>query len=212
MAGTDQGSSPGPMVRVVAAAAGIVAFLILWMAFSVNYLLAVILGLVVGVAVFVIMPRMQAGDARAPGAGERMPSATKPPSATVPPATAAPAARPLAGVTEQEMRKPASTEPEAPEPKTPAPEAPAPAEPPAAPAAPQAEKSDAPDDLKRINGIGPVIEKKLNALDVQHFHQIAGWSEADIARYDEALKARGRIAREDWVGQAKALAGSAAQE
>lgn len=208
MAGTDQGNSPGAMVHIVAAAAGVVAFLLLWMAFSVNTLLSFVLGLVVGVGVFMIMSRMQAGDAGAPGADERMPSATKPPSATVPPATATPVAKPLSGVTKQEERKPASAEPEASAPEAPAPQAPS--EAPAVPTAPQAETPRAPDDLKRINGIGPVIEKKLNAMGVQHFHQIASWSEADIARIDEQLNFKGRVTREDWVSQARALADGSA--
>jgi len=61
------------------------------------------------------------------------------------------------------------------------------------------------DDLTRIKGIGPAIAKKLKAMDVQSFEQIAGWGEADIGRVNEALRFKGRIQREDWVGQAKAL-------
>ena len=43
-------------------------------------------------------------------------------------------------------------------------------------------------------------------MDVHSFDQIAGWSETDIGKVNEALRFKGRIQREDWVGQAKALA------
>lgn len=61
------------------------------------------------------------------------------------------------------------------------------------------------DDLKRIKGIGKVNERKLNALGVWHLDQIATWSDQEIAWVDGYLAFKGRIEREDWVGQAKAL-------
>ncbi len=60
-----------------------------------------------------------------------------------------------------------------------------------------------PDDLKRIRGIGPVLEKVLNKLGIYYFHQIASFSREDIDRVDDYLSFSGRIDREDWVGQAK---------
>ncbi|WP_349367626.1 hypothetical protein [Salinarimonas sp.] len=65
-----------------------------------------------------------------------------------------------------------------------------------------------PDDLKRINGIGPTNEKKLNALGVYHLDQIAAWDDAQVRWVGAYLAFPGRIEREDWVGQAKAMAGS----
>ncbi len=63
------------------------------------------------------------------------------------------------------------------------------------------------DDLKRIDGIGPKLEKLLNSLGFFHFDQIASWTEADIAWVDENLATfRGRVVRDGWVAQAKALA------
>lgn len=62
------------------------------------------------------------------------------------------------------------------------------------------------DDLSRIKGLGPKAVEALKAEGVTAFSQIASWSNADINRFDAALNARGRIAREDWVGQAKKLA------
>ncbi len=65
----------------------------------------------------------------------------------------------------------------------------------------------APDDLKKISGVGPVLEKKLNALGVTRFDQVANFSDEDIAKVDDALNFKGRIMRDDWIGQAKTLAG-----
>jgi predicted flap endonuclease-1-like 5' DNA nuclease len=61
------------------------------------------------------------------------------------------------------------------------------------------------DDLKRISGIGPSIEKMLNGLGIYHFRQIAAFTPENVAWVDRRLRFRGRIAREDWIGQAKAL-------
>ncbi|MGI9382155.1 MAG: 30S ribosomal protein S2 [Methyloligellaceae bacterium] len=61
------------------------------------------------------------------------------------------------------------------------------------------------DDLKKIGGVGPVLEKKLNEYGIYHFSQIAGLKKADIAQIDEALDFKGRIERDDWLKQAKEL-------
>ncbi|MEQ9038936.1 MAG: 50S ribosomal protein L21 [Silicimonas sp.] len=62
------------------------------------------------------------------------------------------------------------------------------------------------DDLKQLSGVGPALEKKLNEAGVTTFAQIASWGEAEIAEFDEKLSFKGRIEREGWVEQAKALA------
>lgn len=62
------------------------------------------------------------------------------------------------------------------------------------------------DDLKKISGVGPGIEKKLNTMGVKTFKQIASWKAADIKKVDEKLNFKGRIQREGWVKQAKTLA------
>ena len=62
------------------------------------------------------------------------------------------------------------------------------------------------DDLKVLSGVGPALEKKLHAAGVTSFAQIAAWTEADIAEFDEKLSFKGRIEREGWVEQAKQLA------
>ncbi len=62
------------------------------------------------------------------------------------------------------------------------------------------------DDLKRIKGIGPAIEGRLNGSGVTTFAQIAAWKKADRERISQTLNFKGRIEREDWVGQARILA------
>ncbi|MGC8202345.1 50S ribosomal protein L21 [Aliiroseovarius sp. PTFE2010] len=71
-------------------------------------------------------------------------------------------------------------------------------------AAPKAEAGA--DDLKKLSGVGPALEKKLHENGISAFAQIAAWSEADIAEFDEKLSFKGRIEREGWVEQAKELA------
>ena len=61
-------------------------------------------------------------------------------------------------------------------------------------------------DLKRIRGIGVLIEKKLNSLGITHYEQIANWTGADIERISRLLDFKGRIEREAWIEQARILA------
>ncbi len=62
------------------------------------------------------------------------------------------------------------------------------------------------DDLKKISGVGPVLEKKLNALGIYHFWQVAQFTAEDIADVDDKLSFKGRIERDDWLTQAKQFA------
>lgn len=80
-----------------------------------------------------------------------------------------------------------------------------PAEPVAKPAAKPASRARKADDLKQISGIGPKIEQVLNSKGIRSFAVIAGWSDEDAARIDAELGFDGRIARDGWVAQAKAL-------
>ncbi|MFM9850434.1 MAG: 30S ribosomal protein S2 [Hyphomicrobiaceae bacterium] len=66
------------------------------------------------------------------------------------------------------------------------------------------------DDLKRISGITGKIEQNLNDLGVYHFWQLADADEAAVAVLDKLLGTRGRVARDNWVGQAKKLTEEAA--
>ncbi len=61
------------------------------------------------------------------------------------------------------------------------------------------------DDLKKISGVGPVLEKKLNGLGIFHYWQISSFTNEDIARVDEVLSFKGRIERDEWLDQAKKL-------
>jgi NADH-quinone oxidoreductase subunit E len=63
-----------------------------------------------------------------------------------------------------------------------------------------------PDDLKLIVGVGPVLERMLRNLGIHNFRQIARWSAHDIAEFDARLpEFPGRIVRDQWVTQARAL-------
>lgn len=61
------------------------------------------------------------------------------------------------------------------------------------------------DDLKRIKGVGPVIEKTLNGLGVYQFEQITKWDDNNTSWVENFLAFPGRIAREDWIEQSKTL-------
>ena len=75
----------------------------------------------------------------------------------------------------------------------------------AAPAAPSADRTD---DLTRIKGIGPGVARQLDELGIRSFAQLAALTEAEMAAIDEKLNSiRGRCFRDDWIGQAKTLAG-----
>jgi predicted flap endonuclease-1-like 5' DNA nuclease len=63
-----------------------------------------------------------------------------------------------------------------------------------------------PDDLKRIRGIGPSFERKLHALEVTRFAQIASWNEADVERIAQALQILPqRVTRDGWIESAARL-------
>tara|TARA_R110000850_G_scaffold9606_21_gene35237 strand:- start:342 stop:1403 length:1062 start_codon:yes stop_codon:yes gene_type:complete len=63
------------------------------------------------------------------------------------------------------------------------------------------------DDLKRISGIGPKLEKMLNGMGFYHFDQLAAWTETELAWVDQNLDGfKGRASRDEWVAQAKVLA------
>jgi predicted flap endonuclease-1-like 5' DNA nuclease len=65
---------------------------------------------------------------------------------------------------------------------------------------------DAPDDLKLIVGIGPVLERMLQMMGIATYRQIARWTERDIDEFDAKLhEFPGRIRRDAWVTQARAL-------
>jgi predicted flap endonuclease-1-like 5' DNA nuclease len=71
---------------------------------------------------------------------------------------------------------------------------------------PLLDRPGTPDDLKMIVGVGPVLERMLQQLGIGTYRQIARWSERDIDEFDARLaEFRGRIRRDGWVTQARAL-------
>ncbi|MCB1505639.1 MAG: efflux RND transporter permease subunit [Hyphomicrobiaceae bacterium] len=68
------------------------------------------------------------------------------------------------------------------------------------------------EDLQQIEGIGPVVAAQLQALGVRNVTDIATWTGDDVARVDEVLAIKGRIDREDWIGQARTLVANRAHQ
>ena len=59
------------------------------------------------------------------------------------------------------------------------------------------------DNLRRIGGIGPHLERRLNKNGIFYFWQIADWTAQDIRQIDDRLDTfKGRIDRDNWVPQA----------
>lgn len=71
-----------------------------------------------------------------------------------------------------------------------------------------------PDDLKVIKGIGPVFERELNEKGIYYYRQIGAWKAADVKMIEAEALSRfpGRIKRDAWVKQGKALAKSVAKK
>lgn len=63
----------------------------------------------------------------------------------------------------------------------------------------------APDDLKKLHGVGPQLEAKFNEAGVFHYWQFAAMSPEQVAELDTKLKLGGRVEREGWLDQARAL-------
>ena len=109
-----------------------------------------------------------------------------------------------AGVVAAPAAKPAAKKKAAPKKDAPKAAAPKAEKPKAAPKAAKAEAGA--DDLTKISGVGPVIVKKLHALGVTTFAQIAAWTPEDIAEMDDKLNFKGRIDRDEWLKQAAEFA------
>jgi len=62
------------------------------------------------------------------------------------------------------------------------------------------------DDLKRISGVGPKLEKTLHELGIYHFSQIAEWNNDMCEWINAHMDFPGRIQRDSWVDQSKLLA------
>ena len=60
--------------------------------------------------------------------------------------------------------------------------------------------------MKRIKGVGPYIEQKLNTIGIYTFDQISKFTAEDMQTVTELISFfPGRIERDDWKGQAAIL-------
>ncbi|MCY1663886.1 5' DNA nuclease [Rhizobium sp. SL86] len=70
---------------------------------------------------------------------------------------------------------------------------------------PRKKAAKAADDLKKISGIGPKLVEMLGGMGVTRFAEIAAWTDKDVEHFDRELGLDGRIAKDNWIAQAKAL-------
>ena len=63
----------------------------------------------------------------------------------------------------------------------------------------------APDDLTKLTGVGPQLDKKLNDAGIFHYWQIGALKAEDVTKLEADLKLNGRIDRDNWSSQARAL-------
>ncbi len=75
----------------------------------------------------------------------------------------------------------------------------------AAPAALAAAGAAGADDISLIGGIGPKIYAALTDMGITTFAQVAAWTPEDVERIEADIKQKGRVAREEWIEQAKEL-------
>ena len=59
----------------------------------------------------------------------------------------------------------------------------------------------APDDLTKLAGVGPQVEKKLNEYGIFHYWQLGAMTPDDVVAADSELKLAGRV--EGWVAQSR---------
>ncbi|MFH6602406.1 NrfD/PsrC family molybdoenzyme membrane anchor subunit [Maribacter algicola] len=65
---------------------------------------------------------------------------------------------------------------------------------------------ETPDDLKKVKGIGPKMEKTLNQIGIFTFSQVSRMTEKEYNLLDSITEAfPGRAQRDDWAGQARKL-------
>lgn len=66
--------------------------------------------------------------------------------------------------------------------------------------------TEAPDDLKKIKGVGPEMERTLNEIGIFTYAQVARMTEREYDLLDSITgRFPGRAQRDDWAGQAKLL-------
>jgi len=70
----------------------------------------------------------------------------------------------------------------------------------------------APDDLKLISGVGPVLERNMNAVGITTWAQVAKLTPDQIAAVEGELGFKGRVTRDKWLEQADALSAGGVAE
>lgn len=174
---------------MIAGGVGLLLLIILWWPGSLGFFGALIWAVIVGLIVGFVLPIYRCRDA----AETQVAAPSIAPTPPVPAVEAEPAVAP----------EPA----EAPEPAAAPVTAPAVSGGGSKPDMLSEPRGGAGDDLTKIKGVGAKMQASLNAAGVWHFDQIAGWTPDEVAWADENLVAfKGRVSRDDWVGQAKALA------
>jgi len=174
-----------------AAMVAVVASVLMMVVFAKGMIGAVAIGGTVGVVVAVAMWLLMRGTLEPPRGPGNIPTRPAPSAPKAPTASA-----------------PAAPAPSVPSKPAPAAQETATASTGTAPASLSAARDGEPDDLKQIKGVGPKLEKLLHSMGFYHFDQIAAWTEDEVAWVDENLTGfKGRVSRDDWVSQAKTLAG-----
>jgi len=67
----------------------------------------------------------------------------------------------------------------------------------------EAPPKDEVDDLTKIKGVAGVLNKKLNDFGVYKYRQIALWTPEICEDFSEKIAFKGRVERDDWIGQCK---------
>ena len=66
------------------------------------------------------------------------------------------------------------------------------------------------DDLQRLQGVDPILERSLNRLGIYHFHQIARFEPSDVEWLTEHIDGvPEQTIRDSWIPDAGKLAGAA---
>ncbi|MCV6595986.1 MAG: NADH:ubiquinone oxidoreductase [Mangrovicoccus sp.] len=180
--------------RLFALAVGLLVLLAMWFLGGLHFLLSLIGGGIIGAAVWFVLTMLaedlpQAEDAPSADPAPELPPDPAPIAAPEP--VAPPAAPKAAPVLAPETAKPVL---------------------PAQPKPLAAPRPDQAVDLQQIKGIGPKLEAALQGKGYFYLDQIAGWSADEVAWMDANLDGfKGRVSRDDWVGQAKALLSETSQ-
>ncbi len=199
---------------------GVVAAGVAWVMFGLGFFGGLLVGILgAGVTVIALtlgwrdpVPSTDENTQSAPAASasSAAPSSAAPVASPAPtePAPAA-AATPTPAATPAPVAEPAPVPAPEPVAETPAAATPATGGDADKPAVLSAARAEGADDLKQIKGVGPKLETTLNDMGIYHFDQIAAWGPKEQAWMDGNLAGfKGRATRDNWVAQAKTLAGA----